>query len=69
MKSRYIEFLHKPTGRKKTYNKITEIYKDYPKESLGLSYNSLMNVLTKTGVYENHLIKVAYKKHLICEWK
>lgn len=69
MKSRYIEFTHKTTGKKKTYGKITEIYKEYSKESLGLSYNSLMNVLTKTGVYENHLIKVVYRKHIVCEWK
>ena len=69
MKSRYIEFTHKPTGKKKTYNKVTQIYNEYPKDLLGVSYNSLMNVITKSGVYENHLIKVIYRKHLVCEWK
>ena len=69
MKARYIEFIHKPSGRKKIYSSITEIYREFSKDSLGLAYNSLLNVLAKTGKYENHLIKVAYKKRLACEWK
>ena len=69
MNKRYISFKNKKNGRRETFNKAVEIYKKYTREELGITYNSLMNALSKNNKYKNKNFVIAYKKRVKTEWK
>ena len=69
MNKRYISFKNKENGRRETFNKAVEIYKKYTREELGITYNALMNALSKNKKYENENFVIAYKERVKTEWK
>ena len=69
MNKRYISFKNKKNGRRETFNKAVEIYKKYTREELGITYNALMNALSKHKKYENKNFDIAYKERVKTEWK
>lgn len=69
MNKRYISFKNKKNGRRETFNKAVEIYKKYTREELGITYNALMNALSKNKKYENKNFVIAYKERVKTEWK
>lgn len=69
MNKRYISFKNKKNGRRETFNKAVEIYKKYTREELGITYNALMNALSKHKKYENKNFVIAYKERVKTEWK
>ena len=69
MNKRYISFKNKKNGRRETFNKAVEIYKKYTREELGITYNALMNALSKNKKYENENFVIAYKERVKTEWK
>ena len=69
MNKRYISFKNKKNGRRETFNKAVEIYKKYTREELGITYNALMNALSKNKKYESKNFVIAYKERSKTEWK
>ena len=56
MKERYIEIVFLGAGKREVFDKCVDIYRKYDKEALGITYNAMMNVLSKEGKYNNHKI-------------
>ena len=69
MKERYIEIVFLGTGKREVFDKCVDIYRKYDKEALGITYNAMMNVLSKEGKYSNDKISVSYRKRLNSVWK
>lgn len=69
MRNRYIIFKNKSNGTREIFRTVKELYNKYTNERLGITYNSLMNVLAKRKKYENDRFSLTYRQRTKSEWK